>query len=230
MARRKDHSREELTHMILDAAAQLVQAGGAPALTARALGAAIGYAPGTVYNVLGSMDDVAMRLNARTLAMLYARVFAASKDSGAGGPTAGNERGRAAVKDTGHGNDLTARLLTLAMEYRAWAHENPDLWLFLFTYRPTGRPTGRPPVRPSGESAGELPDWYAAEVDRLFGVLDAVLAPAVADAQERRVMARTVWASVHGICFLELTGKTASDADEAPQMLAFLMDRLCAGV
>lgn len=191
MARRKDHSREELAQMILDAAAALVRKGGAQALTARAIGSAIGYAPGTIYNAVGSMEDVAMRLNARTLGALYARVTAAP--------------------DAGDG--LAARLYGLAMEYRAWARENPDLWLFLFAYRLTGA----------------TPEWYGAEVDRLFGVLDRVLAPYVADEAARRVMARTVWASVHGICFLELTGKAGADEGEAPQMMAFLMERLCAG-
>lgn len=71
MARRSDHTREELRDLILAKAWDIAGKEGAEGLTARSLAKKIGYTPGTIYNVFESMDDLIMHLNARTLDMLY---------------------------------------------------------------------------------------------------------------------------------------------------------------
>ncbi len=71
MARRKDHSREELKDLILQAAWKIVGAEGYEGLTARRVAAEIGYAPGTIYNLFASMDDLCQQLCGRTLDDLY---------------------------------------------------------------------------------------------------------------------------------------------------------------
>ena len=45
MARRTDHTREELKDLIINAAWTIIETEGAPGLTARKLASAIGYAP-----------------------------------------------------------------------------------------------------------------------------------------------------------------------------------------
>lgn len=70
MARRKDHSREDLKTLILDAAWKIVADEGVSALTARRLATDIGYAAGTIYNVFPSMDDLLLHINGKTLALL----------------------------------------------------------------------------------------------------------------------------------------------------------------
>src|SRR3982751_4334159 len=71
MARRKDHSREELKALILDAAWKIVGREGLSGLSARGIAAEIGYAPGTIYNLVNSMDEVGQQVCGRTLDELY---------------------------------------------------------------------------------------------------------------------------------------------------------------
>ncbi|NKB58512.1 MAG: TetR family transcriptional regulator [Alphaproteobacteria bacterium] len=74
MARRADHSREELYENALQAARQIVEADGYRALTARNVADAIGYSPGTLYNVFENLDDLIVHLNGRTLDTLHDRL------------------------------------------------------------------------------------------------------------------------------------------------------------
>ncbi len=74
MARRADHSREELYEIAMQAACEIVEADGYHALTARNVADAIGYSPGTLYNVFANLDDLTLHLNGRTLDALYDRL------------------------------------------------------------------------------------------------------------------------------------------------------------
>lgn len=67
MARRSDHNRDELAALILEAARALVAEEGLRGLAARKLAERVGYAPGTIYNIFASLDEVVLRLNAGTL-------------------------------------------------------------------------------------------------------------------------------------------------------------------
>ncbi len=67
MARRADHTREELTELAITAGAELIRKNGFAAFSARKLATAIGYTVGTLYNVFGSYDEMILRINARTL-------------------------------------------------------------------------------------------------------------------------------------------------------------------
>ncbi|MDD3019737.1 MAG: TetR/AcrR family transcriptional regulator [Alphaproteobacteria bacterium] len=74
MARRNDHSREELKELILDAAWDIVAVNGASSLTARGIGKKIGYAAGTIYNIFPAMEVLHLHLNARTMDMLFEKL------------------------------------------------------------------------------------------------------------------------------------------------------------
>ncbi len=71
MARRKDHTREELYALAIGAAERIVEADGFRALTARNVADVIGYSPGTLYNLFENLDDIILHLNARTFDRLY---------------------------------------------------------------------------------------------------------------------------------------------------------------
>jgi len=70
MARRSDHSKDQLCSLALDAAERIVVEGGLQALTARKIASLIGYSPGTLYNLFENLDDLTLRVNARTLDLL----------------------------------------------------------------------------------------------------------------------------------------------------------------
>jgi AcrR family transcriptional regulator len=116
MARRSDHSREELYDMAMSAARDIVQREGLRALTARSLATSIGYSPGTLYNLFDNLDELALHVNGSTLDALHAAV---SQDGRTGNPEA----------------DLN-RMLGRYLEF---LELNPSLWTAIFDYR---RPAG----------------------------------------------------------------------------------------
>jgi len=67
MARRSEHSLEEIKIMILDEAEQVVIAQGFSALKARSITKAIGYTAGSLYMVYANMADLTLHIHARTL-------------------------------------------------------------------------------------------------------------------------------------------------------------------
>ena len=67
MARRSDHTREELHEMALAAARRIVAAEGLRGLSTRKIAGEIGYAAGTLYQLFDDLDDLIMRLNGITL-------------------------------------------------------------------------------------------------------------------------------------------------------------------
>jgi AcrR family transcriptional regulator len=67
MARRKDHTREALTQLAVDCGRELVRDKGTGALTARNVAKAIGYTPGTLYNLFDNIEGLAAAINCVTL-------------------------------------------------------------------------------------------------------------------------------------------------------------------
>jgi AcrR family transcriptional regulator len=113
MARRSDHSREEIREMALQAAEEIVVEKGFEGLSARKVAASIGYTVGTLYLVFENIDDLILQVNARTLDRLYARLAET----------------RAGARD---GRDW---LLQLGVVYIRFADEDPDRWSMIFEHR-----------------------------------------------------------------------------------------------
>ena len=67
MARRSDHSRDELRQMIIDEGHRQIAQVGFANFSARQLAKHIGYTVGTIYNVFGSLDNLMLAINGRTL-------------------------------------------------------------------------------------------------------------------------------------------------------------------
>ena len=74
MARRADHTREELANLVVSAAEKLARKEGLRGVAMRRIAAEIGYAPGSIYNAVGDLDRVILRVNARTLERLRAHL------------------------------------------------------------------------------------------------------------------------------------------------------------
>jgi AcrR family transcriptional regulator len=71
MARRSDHSREEIQHMAIEAAIVILNREGISGLSTRKVAGAIGYTAGTLYLVFQNLDELLMHVNAATLDELY---------------------------------------------------------------------------------------------------------------------------------------------------------------
>ncbi|RIZ66567.1 MAG: TetR/AcrR family transcriptional regulator [Methylococcales bacterium] len=70
MARRSEHSQEQIKTMILDAAEQVVITEGFSALKARDIAKEVGYTAGSLYMVYANMADLILHIHARTLAAI----------------------------------------------------------------------------------------------------------------------------------------------------------------
>lgn len=67
MARRYEHSQEEIRAMVMQAAKNIVVEQGAGALNVRKIAMKIGYTVGSIYMVFDNMADLVLHLNADTL-------------------------------------------------------------------------------------------------------------------------------------------------------------------
>jgi AcrR family transcriptional regulator len=201
MARRADHTREELKNLILEAAWKITGAEGFEGLTARRIAAEIGYAPGTIYNIFESMDDLYLQICGRTLDRLYEVL---------GSPECNNPR-----------HDPLRNMKTMAALYMKFAREYRPYWLMLFSHRmPESRKTD---------------PAHQEKVDRLFEPLEGLLQSYFSPRQERKrkMAARVLWSSVHGLCFLQETGKievVGGKADITAEMSSYLIETFVAGV
>ncbi|CAA6676731.1 MULTISPECIES: TetR/AcrR family transcriptional regulator [unclassified Lentimonas] len=81
MARRKDHTREELTQLAVTSGRDLVRAEGTSALTARNVAKAIGYTPGTLYNLFDNIEGLAAAINCVTLNAFAETITAIRSDN-----------------------------------------------------------------------------------------------------------------------------------------------------
>ena len=113
MARRSDHTREQLAEMTMTAAAKLATRDGLRGVTARGVAREIGYTVGTLYNVYENLDDLLRHMNAATMDALYAHVTAAPVD-----------------------DDPETALRGLARRYLAFVSERPRLWSAVIEFEP----------------------------------------------------------------------------------------------
>ena len=113
MARRSDHSREEIREMAITAAEQIVVEQGYEGLSARKVATAIGYTVGTLYLVFENLDDLILHINARTLDRLHARMTEIKAQC----------------------KDASDCLLQLGQTYIRFADEDPHRWSMVFEHR-----------------------------------------------------------------------------------------------
>lgn len=111
MARRSDHSRDELESMIVDEGHRQMEAVGFARFSARAVAKSVGYSIGTLYNVWGSHDRLVLAINVRTLE-LWARH----------------------LRDALHGGKGD-RMARLVRGYFAFAHAHPRSWAAVYDHR-----------------------------------------------------------------------------------------------
>ena len=200
MARRSDHSREELKDMILKTSWRIIGAEGSDALSARRIAGEIGYTPGTIYNLFASMDDLYLQLNTRTLDALYDVLTSPACNDPAKKPVTNMKK--------------------MASLYMAFARDNRPYWLMLFSHR--------------SAEGGKEPAWYREKIDRLFTPLEHILDPLFKQQQgrKRKMAARVLWSSVHGLCFLQQTGRISLVGGKAgtDDLAGYLIETFVAGI
>jgi AcrR family transcriptional regulator len=175
--------RAQLKDALTAAAERTIESQGLRALRARALAEEVGCAVGAIYNAVEDLDELVLRVNSRTLAVLEREIEAAI----------GKVEGVAATSDA-----AIARLVRLALAYLDFAAANPLRWRALFEF---SMPNGEP-----------VPGWYLQEKERLFGYVEDVLRQLQSHTRrsERALHARSLFSAVHGLVALGLEEKLQS--------------------
>lgn len=188
-----DVVRAELTA----AALELMDTGGLEAVKARVVAQRAGVSVGTLYNLYGNIDGLLEAACARIHGALnrvgetaLARISAGIATAEVEGRIDGSARSR-----------LRFMLLELSKIYIRFIDNNEQRWSAVLAFN-----RGRP--------AGHLSDWYVGEQNKLIDLIgDALGAAGVGgDAAQRGVVARALWASVHGIVTLSYIGQARDDA------------------
>lgn len=105
------------------------------------------------------------------------------------------------------GPELQGRemLLSIANSYYSFARDNYYLWVTLFEYSLT--------------EEQEFPDWYLQKVQALVSLAESAMSNVVTGTTEAALTARTLWASVHGICALGLSKRLTLTSSGNPELL-----------
>ncbi len=109
MARRSDHTQEQIKEMVLKAAEAIVIAEGFNALTVRKVAMEIGYTVGSIYMVFANMNDLVMHVKGRTLDELADE-----------------------LRQTGKKGTVESQIQMLAETYLQFAHHHYNRWRMIF--------------------------------------------------------------------------------------------------
>ncbi len=116
MARRSEHSLEEIKEMVLKAAETIVIEDGFGALKVRQIALEIGYTVGSIYMVFENMEDLITHVKARTLDDLEQEL----------------------EKAIGENADVKMQLIALCKAYASFANRHFNRWSMIFEHRPKG--------------------------------------------------------------------------------------------
>jgi AcrR family transcriptional regulator len=170
-------SRQDLREALTAAATRFIAEKGYAALRARDLAAEVGCAVGSIYNAFPDIDALILAVKARTLDALESELI-----------------GKLGVFSPGSPDDAQARFLKLTHEYVEFAHRNWRLWSQAFEHTAKASPAL---------------DGYMLRLDAILTNIEQPLGsllPSIS-ASERRLLARALFGSVHGVVSLGLGGK-----------------------
>jgi AcrR family transcriptional regulator len=175
--------RQNLREALLRAGEATISRHGLAALKARSLAQEVGCALGAIYNVFPDLDALIYEINARTLAMFAERVRAMSD---------------AADDSSTEADPAVARLVRLSEVYLDFAASNGPRWRALIEHRVGG--------------LRNVPQWYIDAQAPLFMLVEEPLREIRPDldASQRALLARNVFAAVHGVVAFGLDEKLAA--------------------
>jgi len=110
MARRSDHSREELKELALQSTEELLNEKSSSELSTRQIATKMGYTVGTLYQIFDNLPDLLLHVNARTLGILYQDCKKLDLST----------------------QDAEENILAYANLYLQFAHTHPGLWELIF--------------------------------------------------------------------------------------------------
>lgn len=170
MARRYDHSPEELKELAIRSGSDIIDEQGFAKLSARGVATKMGYTVGTLYHLFGSLDLYIMHINGRTLDEWHEILSSKLAQDKKGDP-----------------------VRCLVREYISFSKSHRNRFLALFEHQ---LPDSIP-----------VPEWYKPKMQNLFALVEEALVQSGTPARKAGHLAKVLWASIHGITILSLTGK-----------------------
>lgn len=191
---------------ILEITRELMSEHGADGLKIRTIARRAGVAIGSVYNIVGAVSDIQIAIFSELLDRF-------------------GETGRQAITDLESGQDageisVEEKLLTLSRAYMRFVDENEKLWDAMLSFNRSADPELLPPE-------------YAEKQRALLNLVGEILADAdlIKDSTKRKIAARTLWASVHGIVTMPARTMSGIDEEEAKwAQITLLVSMLVKGV
>ena len=196
---------KEVREALLQATLQLMDEGGVEAVKARAVAQAAGVSVGTIYNLIGTVDDLVRLANQR----IYEDLSAFGLKRMAELETM---LGRGTARDR-----VLTRLLGLADAYIDFVAANANRWSAVLAFNR------------AHDGVSNDPERLTALIDIVGGVLKD--APVWTDNSERRLAARALWSAVHGIVTTNFFGGDEASARKRTSRLnAILLTTLVDGM
>lgn len=111
MARRNEHTKDQLKFLVLEAATEIIKTEGIAELSTRKIAKEIGYAPGTLYNIFKNSEDIILHINAQTMLEVM-NIFTRQ-----------------------HNEKNLLILESIVIEYLNYIENNYQIWSCLFEYK-----------------------------------------------------------------------------------------------
>jgi len=184
MARRKDHSPQQLTDLTIAAVISFMAQHPINQLSLRGLAKIVGYSPGTLLNLFGSYNKLLLQVSGFTLGQIQQQLAVEVTST-----------------DTNNSPiNPTDSIVAIANSYLNFAQQAPYQWQQVFEHRL--------------DSGQEIPPLHQQQITELFQLIEPLLAQLapLANANTILIASRTLWASVHGICMMSIEDKLFTPA------------------
>ena len=188
---------DEIRKKLIDITVGLMDSGGIDAVKARPIAKEVGVSVGTVYNMFGSIDGLVQEANAKILEQFASVALT----------TIGEKQVQwsadIAVGKLDVAAAMRVRLLAIAETYMNFVEQNESRWQAMLVYNQNR----------SVEILSETYDQQQADLFKWLG--NTIENTQLGDTdQKRRMVARMLWSSVHGIVVLNYVGQ-ANDESRA---------------
>lgn len=191
----------DVREAVIAVAAKALESRGLEGAKARLIAQRAGISVGSIYNLFGDLDDLVRVVNGRTYDELHAI------------ETGALENARA--------QNLSPReqMLALAKAYLEFVESQQTRWLAVLAFN-RGQ-TNAPPR------------WYLEKELALFRIIEDAIStfPKAQNANSRRLHARALWASIHGIVTIAVAdGFLMQPIDEVWQQIKIIVDAVAASL
>jgi len=174
----------DVKERVILATMEAMESLGLEGVKARLISKNTGISVGSIYNLFGDLDQLIRTINGRTYDQLYEIESKALSASRAAGQSPHEQ------------------MLALARAYLDFVSVNNPLWSAVLAFN-------RAQTQPA-------PDWYAAKEKALITIIEQAIEPlpGAVDPKTRLLHARALWASIHGIVTVAVTGGFADQAKD----------------